>query len=122
MENNQVDNIENSESKQYKVLGVMFEITKKRYYFEVVDDVDYKKGDKVLVDTIRGKEIGVAYSNPMILEERFLVLPLKPVLKKATDEEIDEYNKLKEESLKANKICKNKIIDHKLPMKLVAVE
>ena len=27
----------------YKVLGVMFEVTKKRYYFEVVDDAEYKK-------------------------------------------------------------------------------
>lgn len=144
MENNQIDNIEKIEkiententenknvesqeikeeiNKKYKVLGVMFEVTKKRYYFEVVDNVNYKKGDKVLVDTIRGKEIGVAYSEPMELEERLLVLPLKPVLKKAGPEEVAEYEKLKEESKKANKICKDKILEHKLPMKLVSVE
>lgn len=150
MENNQIDNIEKIEkikktedvksvesanvesaesqeikeetNKKYKVLGVMFEVTKKRYYFEVVDNINYKKGDKVLVDTIRGKEIGVAYSEPMELEERLLVLPLKPVLKKAGPEEVAEYEKLKEESKKANKICKDKILEHKLPMKLVSVE
>ncbi len=132
MENNQIDSIENinvesqeikvETNKKYKVLGVMFEVTKKRYYFEVVDNIKYKKGDKVLVDTIRGKEIGVAYSEPMELEERLLVLPLKPVLKKAGPEEIGEYEKLKEESKKANKICKEKILEHKLPMKLVSVE
>lgn len=31
------------EPKLYKVLGVMFEVTKKRYYFEVIDGVEYKK-------------------------------------------------------------------------------
>lgn len=73
-----------AEKKLYKVLGVMFEITKKRYYFEVVDDIEYKKGDKVIVDTVRGKEIGVVYGEPMMMKEEQLVLPLKPVIKKLT--------------------------------------
>ena len=43
------------EKKEYNVLGVMFEITKKRYYFEVIDNTEYKKGDKVIVDTEIGR-------------------------------------------------------------------
>ena len=105
------------EKKLYKVLGVMFEITKKRYYFEVVDDVEYKKGDKVIVDTVRGKEIGVVYGEPMMMKEEQLVLPLK-----ADEQEIKRYNELKEESAKANAQCKERIIHHKLPMKLVGTE
>lgn len=110
------------EKKLYKVLGVMFEITKKRYYFEVVDDVEYKKGDKVIVDTVRGKEIGVVYGEPMMMKEEQLVLPLKPVIKKADEQEIKRYNELKEESAKANAQCKERILHHKLPMKLVGTE
>lgn len=117
----QVEN-ENREPKFYKVLGVMFEITKKRYYFEVVDNIDYKKGDKVIVDTVRGKEIGVVYGEARMLPESELVLPLKPVLKKADKEEIKKYLELKEDSAKANKICKERILHHKLPMKLVETE
>lgn len=108
--------------KDYKVLGIIFEVTKKRYYFEVVDNETYSKGDKVLVDTVRGKEIGVVYNEPMMLNEKFLVLPLKAVLKKADPSEIEEYEKLKKEAQKAKKICREKIIEHKLPMKLVEVE
>ncbi|MCJ8341391.1 MAG: stage 0 sporulation family protein [Cetobacterium sp.] len=136
MEENKVNNIEEKieeivevdtveeiqEEKEYKVLGVMFEVTRKRYYFEVVDEETYKKGDKVIVDTVRGKELGVVYGEPMILPERVLVLPLKPVLKKADEEEIAKYNELKEESAKANKVCKERIAHHKLPMKLVGTE
>lgn len=110
------------EKKEYNVLGVMFEITKKRYYFEVIDNTEYKKGDKVIVDTIRGKEVGVVYGEPRMLPEKELVLPLKPVIKKADEDEIKRYNELKEESAKANKLCKERIIHHKLPMKLVGTE
>lgn len=110
------------EKKEYNVLGVMFEITKKRYYFEVIDNTKYKKGDKVIVDTVRGKEVGVVYGEPRMLPEKELVLPLKPVIKKADEDEIKRYNELKEESAKANKLCKERIIHHKLPMKLVGTE
>lgn len=110
------------EKKEYNVLGVMFEITKKRYYFEVIDNTEYKKGDKVIVDTVRGKEVGVVYGEPRMLPEKDLVLPLKPVIKKADEDEIKRYNELKEESEKANKLCKERIIHHKLPMKLVGTE
>lgn len=110
------------EEKFYKVLGVMFEVTKKRYYFEVVDDVQYKKGDKVIVDTVRGQELGVVYGEPMMLPERLLVLPLKPVLKKADAEEVKKYNELRVESEKANVVCRERIQHHKLPMKLVGTE
>ena len=110
------------EKKEYNVLGVMFEITKKRYYFEVIDNTEYKKGDKVIVDTVRGKEVGVVYGEPRMLPEKELVLPLNPVIKKADEDEIKRYNELKEESAKANKLCKERIIHHKLPMKLVGTE
>jgi cell fate regulator YaaT (PSP1 superfamily) len=119
---NKIVEIPVPEKKEYNVLGVMFEITKKRYYFEVIDNTEYKKGDKVIVDTVRGKEVGVVYGEPRMLPEKELVLPLKPVIKKADEDEIKRYNELKEESEKANKLCKERIIHHKLPMKLVGTE
>lgn len=108
--------------KLYKVLGVMFEVTKKRYYFEVIDNVEYKKGDKVIVDTIRGKEIGVVYGEARMIPEAELVLPLKPVLKRASREEEQRYSQIKIDSLEAKNICKERISYHKLPMKLVETE
>lgn len=110
------------EPKLYKVLGVMFEVTKKRYYFEVVDNTEYKKGDKVIVDTVRGKEVGIVYGEARMVPETELVLPLKPVLKKASKEEEERYIALKFDSLEAKNICKERIKHHKLPMKLVETE
>ena len=76
---------------KYKVVGVIFEITKKRYYFEVTDNYPYKKGDKVIVDTARGQELGVVYAEPQDLDEKVLVLPLKPVLKLASKTEYEHF-------------------------------
>ena len=108
--------------KQYKILGVMFEITRKRYYFEVLDDTTYLEGDRVIVDTARGKEIGLVYMAPKLMDESMLVLPLKPVLKKASSEDNEHFETLKTEAAKANMIGKEKIKKHELPMKLVATE
>lgn len=116
------ENINRNEQKKYNILGVMFEITKKRYYFEITDNQKYKKGDMVIVDTVRGQEIGIVYAEARMLPEEELILPLKPVLKKASNQEIERYNQLKKEAKEANKICKERISFHKLPMKLVETE
>ncbi|WP_315522941.1 stage 0 sporulation family protein [Fusobacterium massiliense] len=106
----------------HKVLVVTFEITKKRYYFEVLGEEKYKKNDKVIVETIRGKEIGIASSNPIMMKEKDLVLPLKPVLKLASDKEVETYIEQKLEAEEAFKICKEKISKHQLEMKLITSE
>lgn len=107
---------------KYKVVGVIFEITKKRYYFEVTDNYPYKKGDKVIVDAARGQELGVVYAEPQDLDEKVLVLPLKPVLKLASKTEYEHFLELKTNADKAYEECKSKIFEHELPMKLVAAE
>lgn len=116
------EKISKNEQKKYNILGVMFEITKKRYYFEITDNQKYKKGDMVIVDTVRGQEIGIVYAEARMLPEEELILPLKPVLKKASNQEIERYNQLKREAKEANKICKERISFHNLPMKLVETE
>lgn len=106
------------------VLGVVFEVTKKKYYFEILDDIEYKKGDKVVVDTVRGQEIGIVYALPQYIStsEENIVLPLKPVIKKADEFEIERYENLKYEAREAYAIGKKRILYHDLPMKLVATE
>ena len=42
-----------------KIINIKFRKTKKVYPFMINDTEDYKKGDHVLVDTIRGEQIGI---------------------------------------------------------------
>lgn len=106
----------------HEVLVIMFEVTKKRYYFEVIDGMKFKKGDKVIVDTIRGREIGVACGSSLMMKEKDLILPLKPVLKLASLEEIETYQSQKKAAEEAFQVCKEKIKKHQLEMKLVTCE
>lgn len=131
MQNN-IENIENNTTQEivistnpeqlHEVLVVMFEVTKKRYYFEVLEGDKFYKNDRVIVETVRGREVGIACGSSLKMKEKDLILPLKPVLKLANEQEIMTYEKLKEEAQKAYNLCKEKIIAHELIMKLVACE
>lgn len=107
---------------EYNVAGVMFDVTKKRYYFEVKEGEVYKKGEKVIVDTVRGQELGIIYAEPRKMAEETLVLPLKPIIRRATAEDAAKYAELRELSDKALKSCKEKVFEHGLQMKLVGCE
>lgn len=106
----------------HTVLIVSFETTKKRYYFEVLGNKRFKKNDRVIVETIRGTELGIASNDPIQMKEKDLVLPIKPVLKLANEKEIEIYNLQRKEADDAFIVCKEKIQDHQLEMKLVACE
>ena len=42
-----------------KIMNIKFRKTKKVYPFLINDEKNYKKGDHVIVDTIRGEQIGI---------------------------------------------------------------
>ncbi len=103
------------------VIGVRFKQAGKIYYFNP-GDLDIKKGDFVIVETARGIEFGECVVGIKDLKEGEIVAPLKNVIRKATQEDIDlnSQNKAKEEE--ALRICLEKIKSHDLRMKLIDVE
>ncbi len=104
-----------------EVVGIRFKSVGKIYYF-APGNIQFTKGDFAVVETVRGTEIGeVMLTNRKVPEEN-IVSPLKPVLRKATDEDIKKIDKIKEKEKEAFEICMNKIKYHKLDMHLVDVE
>lgn len=103
------------------VIGVRFKKAGKIYYFNP-GDLDIKKGDFVVVETARGIEFGECVVGIKELLEDEIVAPLKNVIRKASEEdiEINKVNKEKEED--AFRICLEKIKEHGLKMKLIDVE
>ena len=104
-----------------KVVGVRFKDAGKMYYFDP-KDIAVKRGDRVIVETSRGVECGVASSTVKEVEDNEIVSPLKPIMRIATPEDIKriEDNKAKEKT--AYDICLKKIKDHGLEMDLTEVE
>ena len=104
-----------------EVIGVRFKEVGKVYYFDP-DGQNLKKGDRVIVETVRGVECGeVAMDNREINEEE-IVKPLKKLIRIASEEDIAQFNANKVKEKEAFAICQEKIANHKLEMKLVDVE
>ena len=103
------------------VIGVRFKKAGKVYYFDPCDFWP-KPGQNVVVETARGIEFGEVVTSPRSVSDQQIVAPLKKVVRIATeeDEQRAAFNARREEE--AFKICQEKVLKHKLEMKLVSVE
>jgi len=103
------------------VIGVRFKKAGKIYYFNP-GDLDIKKGDFVVVETARGIEFGECVVGIKEIKEGEIVAPLKNVIRKALEEDVDINKSNKEKEEEALKVCLDKIKSHNLRMKLIDVE
>ncbi len=104
-----------------KVVGVRFRSAGKIYYFDPAK-LDMKAGDRVIVETARGVELGTVMTPPKNVPEESVIQPLKPVIRVATAEDLKVEERNHEKEKDAFKICLEKIAKHKLEMKLVDAE
>ncbi|CFY01201.1 PSP1, C-terminal [Syntrophomonas zehnderi OL-4] len=103
------------------VAGVRFKSAGKIYYFDS-EDLDLKAGDAVIVETIRGIEYGEVALGKRDVPEDQLVLPLKKVIRVASEEDRNTYKNNKQKEKEALELCKEKVRLHNLPMRLIDVE
>ena len=104
-----------------KVVGVRFRNVGKIYYFNP-KNYKVKVGDHVIVETARGVEYGRVVLEPRSVKEDEVVHPLKEVLRVATKEDEDHEAENRQKEKEAFKICKKKIREHELDMKLIDAE
>lgn len=103
------------------VVGVRFKKAGKIYFFDP-GDLEISADSDVIVETVRGLEYGKAVIGNRQVADEEVVLPLKKVMRIATPEDEIQMEAIKDKEEEAKNICLQKIIDHKLPMKLVDVE
>lgn len=103
------------------MIGVRFKKAGKIYYFDP-SELPVQKNDYVIVETARGIEYGKAVTDKKVVEEHDVVLPLKKVIRLATEEDRRCVEENKQAAIEAQKICHEKILEHGLEMKLVDVE
>lgn len=104
-----------------KIVGVRFKAAGKIYYFDP-KDFDIKAGEKVIVETVRGIEIGTVVVEPKKVPEEEVVSPLKSIERIATEKDLEKAKQNIEKEKEAYAICLEKIKKHNLAMKLVAAE
>ena len=106
---------------QYAVVGVQFKQVGKKYFFDP-NGFSPQKGDYVLVETIRGMEFGTVVIEPRLVDEEDVFLPLKPVLRIATEEDIQKHKQNKADESYAMEVCNQLITKNKLEMQLLGCE
>ena len=104
-----------------KVIGVRFRQAGKIYNFSPAD-FQVKVGDHVIVETARGIEYGSVVQEIREVADDKVIMPLKSVIRIATEEDDKKAIENNEKEKKAFKICKEKIAKHGLEMKLIETE
>ncbi|MGQ9492720.1 MAG: PSP1 domain-containing protein [Anaerolineae bacterium] len=103
------------------VVGVRFKPATKIYYFDPVD-LDLHKGDYVVVETARARELGVVVIPPKEVPQEEIVGQLKPVMRKATALDLvnaQHYASQEEEALQE---AREKAAEYALPIELIRAE
>lgn len=93
----------------------------KAYYFSTNFD-DLKLGDNVVIETVRGLELGKVDSLSQPMSKYKLSLELKPVLRKATDEDVKQYKENIELAKNSYEVCLEEIKKLNLDMRLITSE
>ena len=104
-----------------KVVGIRFKPVGKIYYFNP-EDVELTPGDGVIVETTRGVEYGTVVLTDKEIDEKEFNMPIKSILRKATDADIAQAEDNKKKAKEAVSICLEKIAANNLEMNLVDVE
>ncbi|BCS81987.1 PSP1 domain-containing protein [Anaerocellum diazotrophicum] len=104
-----------------EVVGVRFKKAGKIYWFDP-NNIDLKAGDDVIVETVRGIEMGKVMIEKREVPDEEIVQPLKKVVRKATEEDYKKAQENMEKAARALEICKEKVQKHGLPMKLLHAE
>lgn len=101
-------------------VGVRFKNVGKMYYFAT--NLELEVGDKVVVETVRGLEMGEIVKQNKPLSDLSLDTELKAILRKATVEDLEKAKNNKQKAMESLEVCKEIIKRHKLDMRLVNCE
>ncbi len=86
-------------------------------------DADLRKGDKIVIRSTRGVELGVALTQPQELDIETDISKMDEVLHKVTEEEEKKQEEIEKETIPSEySFCQEKIKEHNLPIKLASVE
>ena len=102
-------------------VGVGFSFANRAYFFGF-KNLNLKKGDKVVVETIRGPELGTIAYEPIAIANYKSDLSLKPIIRKATDVDVRLFESNLKDAAFALEICKNEVKNLKLDMNLISCE
>lgn len=103
------------------VVGIDFQKSGKMEYYSP-KNFDLNVNDWVVVESKRGLEMGRVKYAPLDVADEDVTLPLKEIVRHATDEDLSQYEQNEKDAEEAVTLCKNTIQQQSLEMRLVNCE
>ena len=103
------------------IVGIKFRNGNKVYYFDP-QGITFDEGDGAIVETSRGQEFGTVSITNKEVDEKDIVSPLKPVIRKATPDDFKKVEKNLADKDHALKVIREKVAEMGIQMKLVDAE
>jgi len=104
-----------------EIVGIRFKKAGKVYYFDPAG-IDLKVDDHIVVETTRGIELGYVVIAPKQVLVNEITTPLKPVIRKADEDDIGHAQEIASKEEEALTECGKLIEKLNLPMKLLSAE
>ncbi len=104
------------------IVGVRFKRVGRIYFFNPNGHDDLQVGEWVIVETAKGAEAGRVVIAPRQVQDSQVSDPLKPVLRRASRQDIllKQYYRAQEDAALAT--CRERVLAHRLPMKLIEAD
>lgn len=102
-----------------KYVSVRFETTNKIYTFSTTDET-IKANDAVVVETQRGLEYAIVASDPF--DKPNVDMEIKPIIRKATEEDYEHFEMNKTDREEAKRICQEESDRLNLNMNVISAE
>ncbi|MEA5112793.1 MAG: stage 0 sporulation family protein [Geobacteraceae bacterium] len=104
-----------------KIVKIQFQTAGKLYDF-LAGDLHLEANNKVIVETERGKSIGMVIKPPVEVDDALLPEGIKTVLRSARPEDLESAARNRAKEKEAFDFCLNRIKERNMDMKLVRVE
>jgi cell fate regulator YaaT (PSP1 superfamily) len=105
-----------------RVVGVAFKPVTKIYHFDPAGHEDLKPGERVVVDTSRGRTLGQVVFAPCEVPESEIGGLLKPVIRRATAWDMVQDDQMVHKEAETLAICRQRAKAQGMGMKIVKVE
>lgn len=103
------------------IVGIKFSNSNKTYYFSP-NGIEFADGEGAVVETARGQEFGIVTIANKEVPDSEVIQPLKPALRKATEEDYKRLERNEADRKSALKTIRDKVSEMNLNMKMVDAE
>ncbi len=106
---------------QLNIVSISFHTAGKLFDFDA-RDLELKQGDKVIVETERGRALGTVIAGPRLIPASEAPPKLKPIQRKANEDDLKMADDNSEREKEAIRYCQGRVQQRNLDMKLVRAE